>query len=221
MRLKHNVLVLVLAALASSCSYLLDSVLAPFAPDFLPELSDVPGGVAVRSDIVPTAKPCDTDMWGPTSWDMPYALYVFRSGISPYDGMRLVARYYLDNAAVVFTGQDARVETVYDSGKPQSDHIVLSHPLYDYALTEGYDVLDELENAIVDDDTFIDASAPPGQLYYRLSKIWLYRTVTKVTFTLNSYSAGVVTGTYKETATEISYSLSSSVSGWASIANTP
>lgn len=224
MRRKSFLLASACALISSSCSYVLDSVLAPFAPDFTPTLRDAAGGVEVVDDVVvATAQPSDESYGEPVSWSMPYALYVFRSASSPYGGMELVARKYLDNAAVSRTGQRPYVAITYDwDGDPLYDTIEWEHPVYDFTLAAGSDA-DGVVNAIAGTDpAWLDAAAPLGESFYRLSRVWLYRSVTETTLELNIYdSDGTVTSTSDETVYEISYSLSSSTSGWASVVNEP
>ncbi|MBN2874409.1 MAG: hypothetical protein JXM71_04885 [Spirochaetales bacterium] len=224
MRLKRLSQIVMLAALSSSCSYVLDSVLAPFAPDFLPTLGDVAGGIQVGNVVAPASTPASIDEEGEQqSWSMDYAMYVYRSEESPYAGMELVGRSFLANAAWVWTGYEATVETVYDAyGVPLYDEIVPSYPTYDFTLTAGYDAATGIVNEEATSAAFIDTTAPSGTLYYRLARVTLYRNVWDTTLTLNTYDEnGVVTGSREQDVTEWDYSLSPSASGWASITNTP
>lgn len=209
---------------AASCSYVLDSVLAPFAPDFTPTLRDAAEGVEViDGEIIAMPQPDDYSYGEPVSWSMPYALYVFRSATSPYDGLELIARKYLANAAISRIGQTPYVETTYDmDGDALYDSLAWDYPEYDFTLTDGLDSAGVVNAIAGTDDSWLDEGAPEGESYYRLSRVWLYRSVTELTLELNEYdSNGLVTSTDEVTEIEISYYLSSSTSGWASVVNEP
>lgn len=224
MRMQRGMLAIALCSLLGSCSYVLDTALAPFAPDFLPRLQKVPTGVEVGPYMGPADKPSDYDKdMKQTSWSMPYAMYIFRSEISPYDGMRLVGRSYLPEAARAWTGQSYRVVTHYNRNHIRDyDYVETRYPVYDFTLVPGYDAAHNLYNRIVGSSTFVDTTAPAGDLYYRMSHITLYRSVSVRKLKLNYYdSEGKVTGSSEQSVTNISYSLEPSSSGWAVIRHEP
>ena len=92
---------------------------------------------------------------------------------------------------------------------------------YDFRLVAGTDAYGVENAAAGSSGTYTDRSAPDGELFYRLSRITLYRSVTETELTLYSYTEGNITGETKQKVTEISYSLAPSTSGWATIVNAP
>ncbi len=197
--------VLSLSLLFASCSNVLNVVISPFAPDFLPEAHAENGSVLIPLSL--SSEREYTDDAG--SWETDYAWYVYRSQISPYQGMDLVGRLYRPGALGVYT--DIRHRLASDEDGDQ--YIATTYSDKDFSLSRlnasgSETVQNQNSNA---SSYFIDENAPRTTLYYRVSKVRLRKEVTEREFTISDS---------KTTVTDVEYSLEhTETSGWTAAEN--
>ncbi|MCQ2592753.1 MAG: hypothetical protein MJ188_08200 [Treponema sp.] len=190
-RLILSATALTLVFLCTSCSQVLNALIIPFAPSFVPkvEYDDIKGAIISYDFDIEKHKDKDE----PRDWNMGYACYIWRSTTSPYADFELIYRVYNPNAVGKYTGHNSEGESVeYDFRLPDDT----------YTRTKNV----RCQLAAYNDKTakgFVtDVEATKRTCYYRISKIKL---------TSDYY--------YNEDEgySTLSYSLSDDTSGWATV----
>lgn len=175
---KHFVFIFVLSfclIFFNSCSHLLNELIIPFAPDFLPEMEETSGGTKISYSIS-SEKNYAKDK---KSYKRDYAFYIWRSTIGPYDKYDLIARIYIPGASAVYYGYDTDgKQTKYDFTIPNDDINISCNKS---GTTSG---------------TFLDRKSLSKTCYYRVTKITLNCTYsenddgTSLSYSLGSKTSG-------------------------------
>lgn len=163
----------------TSCSNVINMVMAPFAPDFEPTIQVDEKGAHISCTLDTNKDYSKTD---PESWSLGYAVYVWRSTTNPYQDYELVARVYNPSAIGSYTGYSTTEDgTVYVP--------------YDYSLDTSDDLNIQYSGGNME---IIDPTPLSKTCYYRLSNITLERTHTEtdstesVSYNLNQETSGWV-----------------------------
>ena len=144
----------------TSCSNVINMVMAPFAPDFEPTIQVKKDGAHVICTLDTNKVYSNVD---PESWTQGYAVYVWRSTTNPYQDYELVARVYNSSAIGSYTGYSKNENgTVYVT--------------YDYTLDTSDDLNIQYRGGKME---VIDATPLSTTCYYRLSNLTLERSHSK------------------------------------------
>lgn len=172
----------------SSCSYLLNMALIPFAPDFVPEIEMTSDGAKIYYTLSTEKRVSKDDS---QDWERDYAYYIWRSTENPYNNFELIKRVYISELSQTYTGY-----TKNKSNSKKDTHT------YDFRIPEESSSTPEGERINLkfsSNGYIIDKTPLTRTCYYRVSKI-----------TLNS--SHISTEDYES----LSYFLLDKTSGWLS-----
>ncbi len=191
-KLKHSAVILSISFFIfcfTSCSFVLNAALIPFAPKFTPqiEMSDEGAKIYYSLSFEKNVSKDDSQ-----DWSRDYAYYIWRSTENPYNNFKLIKRVYISSAVGVYEGYYTT-----DEGK--------KYKKYDFTLPEDAPDIpyeEKLNLSYSSDGYIVDKKALDCTCYYRVSKITL------------SSSHYVSEESNSESLT---YSLSDKTSGWLSL----
>ena len=169
---------------SSGCSQLLNEALVPFAPDFVPEIDFTSKGAEIRYSLSSTKKVSKDDS---KTWSQDFAVYIWRSTVSPYQDYELIKRIYWTDLAREWTGYytDSKGKTTYKK--------------YDFSIPNSSEADRKRNIKDKSSGTIIDDMPLTTTCFYR---------VTKVKFSSSHSST--------DKTDSLSYSLSDETSGWVS-----
>ncbi|MCR4742040.1 MAG: hypothetical protein K5866_04110 [Treponema sp.] len=163
----------------TSCSNVINMIMAPFAPDFEPTVKVAKDGAHVICSLDINKVYSETD---PKEWEQGYAVYVWRSTTNPYQDYELVARVYNSSAIGNYTG--------YTSSENGTSYVS-----YDYTL----DTSDELNIMYKGGNMdLLDITPLSTTCYYRTSVLTLECSHTEtdtsesISYNLNQETSGWV-----------------------------